>query len=586
MSYGLIAVIIVIGIVIGAIATKKCEPFLIGGSIIGAIFLYKQDFITEWVNTLEGVMSDEAYLILVCGLFGSIIALLTASKGHFGFAKIVSKICNSERKTLFTTFILGVIIFIDDYLNVLSIGTAMKKVYDKVKVPREALAYLLDSTGSPVCVMFPFSSWAAYFGAIFFAQESVQALGAKTWMGAYIKAIPFCIYPIVALLIVILFSAGVFPKLGGMKKAYERVATTGKVYSDASKKYNMDDGEGEQDGNIFNFLVPMLVLVVVACVTGNLVVAQIICLAVTLVMYLAEKLMTFTEYWDNFVKGFADMLPIIILLIAALTFQTIANQMQMTEFFIDITQPILSAKIFPMLAFIITGILAFMIANAWGVCTLVAPVLLPLGASVGANAILIMAAILSGCAFGNHACFYCDTTVLASQGSGIDNFDHAVSQIDELEEKVKKTSTNSYKRMMYPLGTQSSTEQDRIFEAQQNIMKFLVERESCIIVGRCSDFVLSDEENAVHIYIYAPYEQRVKNCVNDLHLSEEEAKKMIRSVDEARDNYHMHYAGFLPSDPKHKTIMIDSSSLGVEGTAEYLVDFIQKKFDLKTYTLD
>ena len=84
--------------------------------------------------------------------------------------------------------------------------------------------------------------------------------------------------------------------------------------------------------------------------------------------------------------------------------------------------------------------------------------------------------------------------------------------------------------MMYPLGTQSSTEQDRIFEAQQNIMKFLVERESCIIVGRCSDFVLSDEENAVHIYIYAPYEQRVKNCVNDLHLSEEEAKKMIRSA--------------------------------------------------------
>ena len=161
-----------------------------------------------------------------------------------------------------------------------------------------------------------------------------------------------------------------------------------------------------------------------------------------------------------------------------------------------------------------------------------------------------------------------------------------VSQIDELEEKVKKTATNSYKRMMYPLGTQSSTEQDRIFEAQQNIMKFLVERESCIIVGRCSDFVLSDEENAVHIYIYAPYEQRVKNCVNDLHLSEEEAKKMIRSVDEARDNYHMHYAGFLPSDPKHKTIMIDSSSLGVEGTAEYLVDFIQKKFDLKKYTIN
>lgn len=160
-----------------------------------------------------------------------------------------------------------------------------------------------------------------------------------------------------------------------------------------------------------------------------------------------------------------------------------------------------------------------------------------------------------------------------------------VSHIDELEEKVKKTSKNSYMRMMYPLGTESSTEQDNIFEAQQNIMRFLVERESCIIVGRCSDFVLSDEPNAIHIYIYAPYEERVKNCVKDLNLTEADAKKMIRSVDEERDDYHMHYAGFLPSDPKHKNIMVDSSVLGVEGTADFLVDFIRRKFGLKTYTL-
>ena len=398
MSYGLIAVIIVIGIVIGAIATKKCEPFLIGGFNYRSNILYKQDFITEWVNTLEGVMSDEAYLILVCGLFGSIIALLTASKGHFGFAKIVSKICNSERKTLFTTFILGVIIFIDDYLNVLSIGTAMKKVYDKVKVPREALAYLLDSTGSPVCVMFPFSSWAAYFGAIFFAQESVQALGAKTWMGAYIKAIPFCIYPIVALLIVILFSAGVFPKLGGMKKAYERVATTGKVYSDASKKYNMDDGEGEQDGNIFNFLVPMLVLVVVACVTGNLVVAQIICLAVTLVMYLAEKLMTFTEYWDNFVKRICR-------------YASYYNSPYSSTYIPDDCKPDaddrvlhryytanIISKDFPNACIYHYWYISIYDSQCVGRMYTCCTSLLPLGASVGANAILIMAAILSGCA--------------------------------------------------------------------------------------------------------------------------------------------------------------------------------------------
>ena len=402
MSLGLIAVVIVIMIVVGSIVTKKCEPFLIGGSIIGAVFLYRQDFLAKWVTVLEDVMSNEAYLILVCGLFGSLIALLTASKGSYGFSKIVAKLC--------------------------SIGTAMKGVYDKRKVPRETLAYLIDSTGSPVCVLIPFSSWAVYFGSIFFAQDSVKALGDSTWIGAYVRAIPFCIYPIVTILIILLFSLGLFPKLGGMKKAYERTARTGMTYSEASRKYNLTEAD-DQDGNIWNFIIPMAVLVVVAVITGDLVVAQVVSLLLTLVLYLMTKVMNFTEFWDCFIKGFADMLPIITLIISALTFQQIAADMQMTEFFIKITEPILSAQLFPMIAFILVALLAFMIANAWGVCSLVAPVLLSMGASVGANPVLIMAAILSGCVFGNHACFYSDTMVLSSQGSGIDNFDHAMSQL-------------------------------------------------------------------------------------------------------------------------------------------------------------
>ncbi len=131
MSYGLIATLIVLVTVIGAIKTKKCEVFLIAGSMVGAVVLWKGAFLTNWVSTLEEVMADEAYVILICGLFGSLVALLTASKGSFGFTKIVGRICNTERKTLFATFILGILIFVDDYLNVLSIGTAMKGSYDK-----------------------------------------------------------------------------------------------------------------------------------------------------------------------------------------------------------------------------------------------------------------------------------------------------------------------------------------------------------------------------------------------------------------------------------------------------------------------
>ena len=119
----------------------------------------------------------------------------------------------------------------DDYLNVLSIGVCMKGVYDKRKIPRETLAYMLDATGAPVCVLLPFSTWAVFYASLFEEEESVKALGYATGIQAYIHAIPFCFYPIITLLIVLLFSLGIMPKLGSMKAAYKRVAETGKVYS-------------------------------------------------------------------------------------------------------------------------------------------------------------------------------------------------------------------------------------------------------------------------------------------------------------------------------------------------------------------
>ena len=360
----------------------------------------------------------------------SALPICNYSQILYQFLTFTQNLKRSQRKTLFATFILGILIFVDDYLNVLSIGTAMKGSYDKKKVPRESLAYLLDSTGAPVCVLIPFSSWAAYFGAIFLQQDCVKDLVGGSLMKTYLMAVPYCVYPIVALIIVFLFCMGWFPKLGGMKKAYERVAKTGKTYSDVSRKYNIASEYGEDEGrSVWFFIIPLAVLVGIAVATGDLVVAAIIAILVSMVLYIAGKIMTFSEFWDTFVKGFSDMLPIIILLISALTFQKIASEMQMTEFFVDLCKPFMAGSVFPMITFIIVGLLAFMIANAWGVCTLVAPVLLPLGASVGANIVLVMAAILSGCAFGNHACFYCDTTVLASNGAGIDNLEHAGSQL-------------------------------------------------------------------------------------------------------------------------------------------------------------
>lgn len=148
-----------------------------------------------------------------------------------------------------------------------------------------------------------------------------------------------------------------------------------------------------------------------------------------------------------------------------------------------------------------------------------------------------------------------------------------VSVISNTEEKK-----GSFFQMMFPLGTESAENQRAIFECQSGIISDLAARESCIIVGRCSDYILEGEENAIHVHIYAPYADRLANCVGILGMEKSEAKKMIEEVDKARNSYHKHFTKFLPSDPSHKHIIINSALLEVEGTAQALAAIVRQKF--------
>ena len=411
MNTGLIAIFILLIIIVGAIATRRCVEFLIGGSLLAAIFMYGKDFLPQWCTLIQDVLAENVWIVLVCGLFGSLIALLQESKGTFGFQKLVSKFCNTERRTLLTTFVMGILIFVD-------------------KIPREALAYMLDATGAPVCVLLPFSTWAVFYASLFIDQASVKVLGFKTGIQAYIHAIPYCFYPILTIAIVFLFALGVMPKLGAMKKAYKRVEETGKVYSDASRKYNHDDRKGyEEDGNIWNFVLPMGVLVAIAIVTSNLLLAVVVSLIICFVLYVLQKVVALDDFFNLIVRGFADMLPILILLVVAFVLQKVTEGMGMTDFIISVAKPLLWGPVFPAIAFVLVAALTFTTGSLWGMSAVVAPIVFPLGAAISANPILIMAAIISGGAFGSHACFYTDATLLSSQSAGIDNMEHALTQL-------------------------------------------------------------------------------------------------------------------------------------------------------------
>ena len=152
----------------------------------------------------------------------------------------------------------------------------------------------------------------------------------------------------------------------------------------------------------------------------------------------------------------------------------------------------------------------------------------------------------------------------------------SVKEVSDLEENAK----TDYLYMRFPLGKVTTTRQNYIFDVQKKFIKKTAEPEDCIIVGRCAEHILEDKERLLRIYIYAPYEQRLKNCTDILKLDHDTALKMIDSVDKARNVYHRKYTGYLPSDMDHVDLMVNSALLGVDGTAEMIAHIAKQKFHL------
>lgn len=145
--------------------------------------------------------------------------------------------------------------------------------------------------------------------------------------------------------------------------------------------------------------------------------------------------------------------------------------------------------------------------------------------------------------------------------------------------KTEENQGGAYSKMRFPLGKFASEKQDEIFRVQSEIIKELASNESCVIVGRCADYVLSDLDKCLHIYIYAPFEERINNCVEYLGMDRETAIKMTVEVDKARKKYHKRYANYYPRDLNNKNLMIDSSYFGIDGTAELIAGIAKDRFE-------
>jgi Na+/H+ antiporter NhaC len=433
VNYGILTLLPPIVVIVFALATRKTFEALLIGAVLGYIIANGTGFFGPFVDGLLGVVADDVWMFVTLGLFGSLVALLHKSRGTFGFANMIQSIASTRKKSLLASWILGILVFMDDYLNILTVSAAMRDVCDRHKTPREMLAYVIDSTGAPVCVLIPISTWAIFYGGVVADQAGMEAYGSG--MSIYLQSIPFIFYGWTAIIVVPLVIVGVIPLVFGMKKAYQRVETSGRIYSEISDKYNDEEeiqkqlGEGEIKGNVWNFLVPLIVVVGVTIYTEDMLVGLIVSIVVALIMYLPTKVMTFSQFSENLASGFASMIPMLFILAGAFLIKQSMDGIGLPQYVINGVLPYMNAQLFPAITFVVVAALSFVTGSNWGIPALTVPILIPLALAGGANPIITFAAIVSGGTFGSHACFYSDATVLTSQSCGIENLEHAFTQI-------------------------------------------------------------------------------------------------------------------------------------------------------------
>lgn len=430
-NYGALSLLPAAVVIATALYTKRTIESLFIGVLVGLVMTHSPATFVPALGTvfLDVFKNDTvAWIFIACGLMGSMIGLVTKSGGAEAFGHWLTTKVKSRKGTLYSTMLLGLAIFIDDYLNALTIGSSMRQATDRVKVSREFLAYVVDSTAAPVCIMLPFSTWAVFFAGLL---ENNGVASKGHGMDLFISSIPYMFYAFACLLVVTLAITGKLPLLGRMKHAEHRTLTTGKVLEDADLPHSEDlEGSAVENSHIFNFFVPIASLIFFTWYFDiDIMSGAMAAIFVTLLFYAVQRLMPMLQMFDTILKGFVGMIAPLGTLFCGFMLAQVNDSLGTTEYVINATTTVMTSSLLPAVAFVVMAALAFATASFWGIFVVGMPIILPLAQAVHADIPMVVGAMISASAFGSHACFYGDSTVLSAKACGISPMSHAITQL-------------------------------------------------------------------------------------------------------------------------------------------------------------
>ena len=432
-----------------ALLTKEVYSSLLVG-IFSGMLIY-------CLNVGEGVITSIYYMIQMMGekmgangtliiflmLLGALVVVVTRAGGSRAYGEWAAKRIRTKRGAMLSTMGLGIVIFIDDYFNCLTVGTVMRPLTDRHHISREKLAYIIDATAAPICIIAPISSWAA---------AVASDLGGDGF-GMFLQAIPFNFYALLTLAMLLLLC--IFKvDYGPMRKA-ELAAMAGAINDEVEAK-DFDGMTVSEKGRVSDLVIPIVCLIVFSILSmafvggffsgdadfitaigedpsSGLALGAFFALIVAMIMFIPRKLISFKEFMLGFVDGAKSMIPAILILIMAWSLSGVCRGMIGTGEFISgvVSGSSMVINLLPFFVFVVAAFMSFAMGTAWGTFGILLPIVSMICASPETAFMLVptIGATLAGSVFGDHCSPISDTTILASAGAKCDHIKHVATQL-------------------------------------------------------------------------------------------------------------------------------------------------------------
>lgn len=409
----------IIVLIVMALLTKRMAESMIAAALLAILIRYREDFLYGIVESFYATISDPSYQFAVFMLigFGGMIKLFQESGALLSFADWASRHASGKKKPLVLAWVISLALFVDDYLNVLTVTFSLKDITDKNGIPREHLAFQANAVAACLCVLIPVSSWSSFM----IGMLGTQGLGFSNYAGA----IPYMFYAIITVILSLLVAVGVFPKLGTLKKSYERVEAGGPcllVEKGTQSLVDIDVAENSKASSMLNIIIPIAVLVAgVMIFDHDLIMGIVIAVIVQFLLYTIGKTMTISQFFDNFFEGAKSMCTLAIVIFFGFILTSINKELGFFDILIGGINSSIPSWTLPAITFLMVGFTTFATAGCLVMQIISIPLFIPIAVALSFPVEPVIAAIMCGINMGYGCCFYSDSVFMTAAGTEVSN---------------------------------------------------------------------------------------------------------------------------------------------------------------------